>query len=305
MAEPKIENGCILLARKILISDIWKKPSHYLKIWVYILSKAQHKNYKGLQRGQLITSIPEIIEDCSWYVGYRKEKLTKDQVFQVLQWLRKPHESSCESNAKATMITTTKATQKLLITIENYDFYQTLSNYEGNAEIDNEKDVKATREQRQPNNINKNEKNVKNENNENNNNTDLIFQYWNNVKAGIHHQDINSFRTEINRALKRHKPEEVKAAIKRLSIAYHDTSYFYKQKWNLNNFLKQANGLPNWLDEGQYWNAYVDKKGDKSIGINKQSDKSNQCQEETEGDELAKRAIEKYRGTLGDIECDY
>lgn len=171
MCEPKIPGGCILLSRKIIESSIWDKPPLYLKVWLLILSKAQHKDYKLLKRGELRISIPEITEKCSWHVGYRKVTPTKDQIFQVLEWLRRPigsnsrnpYESNAESNARAMMITTTKATQGILVNVVNYEFYQTLENYESNNESTDEKPTKAIREQRTPNNINKNDKNGKND----------------------------------------------------------------------------------------------------------------------------------------------
>lgn len=173
MTEPLIPGGYILLSRKIIESEIWKKPPLYLKVWVYLLSKAQHADYKQLKRGQLRTSIPEIIEACSWRVGYRIEKPTKDQIYQILEWLRNGdeggNESNDESNAKATMITTTKATHGLLITIDKYSVYQDSKNYESNDEHNDETATKATtkklRKQRQPDNINKNDKNDKNDKN--------------------------------------------------------------------------------------------------------------------------------------------
>ena len=157
--EPNIKGGCILLARKIIESEIWEKPPLYIKVWVFLLSSAQFKQYKNMSRGQVFTSIPEIIEGCKWRVGARIERPTKDQIYQVIEWLRKPNEGGNESNAKATMITTAKATQGMLINIDNYDFYQTLSNYESNDESNDEKATKAERKQRQPDNINKNDNN--------------------------------------------------------------------------------------------------------------------------------------------------
>lgn len=163
MARPKIPGGYIIISRKIIESEIWEKPPLYAKVWLYLLTRAQHSDYKKLKRGQLVTSIPEIMEACSWKVGYRKEVPSKDQIFQVINWLRKVNEAVDEAETKATMITTTKATHGLLINIENYNFYQSSKNYESNDEADNEKVTKATREQRQPDNINKNVKNEKND----------------------------------------------------------------------------------------------------------------------------------------------
>jgi len=155
-----------LLARKIIESEIWEKPPLYIKVWLYLLTAAQHSNYKGLKRGQVLTSIPEIIEGVKWRVGARVERPTKDQVFQILEFLRgkamKSKRSPDEDASKATMITTTKATHSLLVTIDNYGVYQDLKSYESNDEGNDETDAKATRKQRQPSNINKNVKNEEN-----------------------------------------------------------------------------------------------------------------------------------------------
>ncbi|HEX5150070.1 MAG TPA: hypothetical protein VFW07_01410 [Parafilimonas sp.] len=151
--------GYIKIARKLIESSIWSKPPLYLKVWVYLLLKAQHSDYKLLKPGQLFTSIPEIIEACSYYVGARKEKPTKDQIFQIIAWLRNPDEGGHESNVKATMIATTKATHGMLITICNYNYYQDSTTYDSNDDSNHEKATKPLRKQRQPDNINKNDKN--------------------------------------------------------------------------------------------------------------------------------------------------
>ena len=171
MGEPLIPGGYILLSRKIIESEIWDKPPLYLKVWIYILAQAQHKKYKGLKRGQLWVTIPEIQEACSWHVGFRRVTPTKDQIFNILEWMRNPsntdesrfaYESNDESNARATMITTMRATRGLLINVDNYSVYQSPKNYESNDESNNEKATRATREQREGDTTNKNDKNDKN-----------------------------------------------------------------------------------------------------------------------------------------------
>lgn len=156
-------DGWIKLHRKIIESTIWDKPPLYLKVWMYLLISAQHAQYKGLKRGQISTSIPDIIEACKWHVGARVERPTKDQVYQVLSFLRKPDEGGHESDTEATMITTTKATHGMLVEVLNYNVYQDSDENESNDESNDETDTKPAREQRQPNNINKNVKNDKNE----------------------------------------------------------------------------------------------------------------------------------------------
>ena len=155
-------NGYILLSRTLLESDIWKKPPMYQKVWIYLLSNAQYKPYKQLERGQLFTSIPDIQQGCSYYVGYRKEIPSKDQIYKILSYLREPHESNneskCESGTKATMITTTKATHGILVTICNFNEYQDTTFYESNNEANNESGAKPTtkvkRKKSSTNNIN-------------------------------------------------------------------------------------------------------------------------------------------------------
>lgn len=134
-----IKGGYILLSKKILESDIFKKPPLYLKVWIYLLSRAQWQDYRGLKRGQLWTSIPEIQEACSYSIGYRKEVPTIKQVRGALDWLRKPD----EGNANGSMIGTTKGTHGLLVTICNYSLYQDFNNYEGHSEGHNEKTMKV------------------------------------------------------------------------------------------------------------------------------------------------------------------
>ena len=133
LKEALIVGGYILLSRKIIESEIFKKPPLYLKVWIYLLSAAQHSQYKNLNRGQLFTSIPEIQEACSHYIGFRKQIPSKDKIFNILQWLRRVCEHSCEHDdehdTNTTMITTVRATQGILVNVERYSFYQDPQNY--------------------------------------------------------------------------------------------------------------------------------------------------------------------------------
>ncbi|ARF70382.1 hypothetical protein B7C51_19285 [Paenibacillus larvae subsp. pulvifaciens] len=94
------------------------------------------------------------------------------------------------------MITTTKATQGILINISNYGIYQEFEEYESNDEGNDEKATKQPRKQRQPNNINKNVKNDKNEQEEKNNNIPFseIVDYLN-QKAGTKYR-VNTKATQ-------------------------------------------------------------------------------------------------------------
>lgn len=152
-----IKGGYILLARKIIDSEIWKKPPLYLKVWVFLLTKAQYKPYRNLQKGQLFTSISEICESCAWNVGYRRVKPSKDSVFKVLDWMRKTSFTKATMNAtmKESMIATAKATQGMLVTIDKYCVYQDSKFYESNDESNDESNYESDTI---PNNINKEDK---------------------------------------------------------------------------------------------------------------------------------------------------
>lgn len=128
-----IPGGYILLARKVIDSDLMNKPAHYLKLWVWMLSKANWKDRDKLKRGQFVTTISEMQEAGGYKIGYRTRSLTKDEV-----------RSAYEAFTKATMITTTKTTRGMIVTIQNYDLYQNPKNYEPHDEPHNEDTAKPT-----------------------------------------------------------------------------------------------------------------------------------------------------------------
>ena len=136
-----------------------------------MLLKAQHEPYKGLNRGEWMTSVPEVQEAMSWMVGYRKITPTYKQIRNVLDWLRNPCEGNASGDTKGSMVDTMKGTHGIKINIVNYDFYQDPKNYEGHNERQRKGTPKEMREATQGHNINKNDKNDKNE--EEISNTDL------------------------------------------------------------------------------------------------------------------------------------
>ncbi len=262
MNAPLIPDGYILLSRKLIESDIMSKPPLYLKVWVYLLSKAQHQDYKGLRRGQLRTSIPEIQEAMSYMVGYRKEVPTYKQIRGVLDWLRFPYEGIAKGNTKGSMIDTMKGTHGMIVTIVNYDVYQDPRSYERHNERHSEGIAKDERRARQGHNTNKNVKNDKNVKKY----SDQVFNllnYWN-EKGIVAHKETDNMLKEIQKGLKKNSFDEIKKAIDRYVTLYRDSNYYYKHKWTLPKFLNQSNGVPNFLDEGIIWLNYQGDKKSKS-----------------------------------------
>lgn len=133
MSKENIDGGYILLARKIIESELMNKPPHYLKLWIWMLGKAFWRDGDQLKRGQLLTTIEEMRDAGGYYVGARRRLLTRDEV-----------RSCYEAFSKATMITTAKTTRGMVITILNYDLYQSVSSYESHGEPHAENTAKAT-----------------------------------------------------------------------------------------------------------------------------------------------------------------
>jgi hypothetical protein len=128
-----IPGGYILLARKMLESEIMDKPPLFFKLWGWMLLQAKFKPKNGLERGQFKTSIAEMREAMSYLVGYRKETPTAKQIRSVYESLTKGH-----------MIGTMKVTGGMIITILNYEEYQEPKNYEGHNERVHEREKEGT-----------------------------------------------------------------------------------------------------------------------------------------------------------------
>lgn len=141
----KIKGGYILQPRCIDDSEVMDMAPATREIWFYILRKVNHKTHKGVERGSGHINSQQIIEDLSWYVGFRKMSYTKNQVMKSLRRLR-----------EASMIDTTKTTRGMLVKVLKYSHYQDPSSYEGH----NEETMKDSRRTQGASTINKNDKNV-------------------------------------------------------------------------------------------------------------------------------------------------
>lgn len=132
-----INGGFILLSRHILNSDIWKKPPEYLKIFIYILLKVNHKD--GLfPRG-------------SNFFNFSEERIpgvTAHQIYHFLKW------ASTEGNILAKQ----KTTRGVVLKVNNYDRYQTIENYELRNELRNDCEIVAKQLRNDCDTINKNER---------------------------------------------------------------------------------------------------------------------------------------------------
>ncbi|KAB3533845.1 replication protein [Alkaliphilus pronyensis] len=83
----------------------------------------------------------------------------------------------------------------------------------------------------------------------------FILNYWND-KGIVKHSLTDAMVKHIKAALKKHSKEEIIKAIDNYKVVYSDKNYYYNHIWRLDKFLKQANGLPNFLEDGQVWLNY-------------------------------------------------
>ena len=148
-----MSEGWIKLHRKFYSGSIANQPPHYREVFIYLLTKANHKDNicSGtlIKRGQLFTSFSDISEKLHWFIGARKEHYKKHHTEKAMNWLRKEG-----------MVETSKTTRGIIVTICNYDTYQDEKNTTETAK----ESTKATPKSHRRDTINKNEKNDKNDN---------------------------------------------------------------------------------------------------------------------------------------------
>lgn len=119
----KIQGGYIILARKLLGSEIMAKPPLYLKLFIWMLLQASFKEHGDLKRGQFFTSLEKMRKAMGHKRGFMEIKPSIKEIRGILQFL-----------TISRMIVTRKGTHGSLITVLNYDHYQDFLNYEGHNE---------------------------------------------------------------------------------------------------------------------------------------------------------------------------
>lgn len=127
-----IFGGCILLARQILQSELWqRKPSWWLKVWLYILTRVSHQDHGSMKRGQGHFTRLEIFENCHLLI----DGVKPETVDNVIRWLK-----------KTTQATTRKTTRGMVITVCNYERYQNMGSYRNDTQNDTTDDSETTHE---------------------------------------------------------------------------------------------------------------------------------------------------------------
>lgn len=285
------DKGAFIVSRSIFESDIWwSKPPEYLKIWMYLIGKANHKDrkYKGYhcKRGQYFCNYGELQDQLTYKIGGRDKICSKDMIKNMMRNLRKMGQ-----------ITTAKTPRGTLITICNYDRYQNISNYENTTKPENTSeigkipieapectpaktpaensgtpyqstlsDVLQDGENTSENTIltpalhqpytaiNKN-KELKNENNT----YSEIFNFWNTKKIITHRgAEEKKCHSCIGAKLKDYSYDEIKEAITNYANILKGDEYYFNYKWTLKEFLTRENGFVKFLSVNSPFDTYQD-----------------------------------------------
>ncbi len=170
-----------------------------------------------------------------------------------------------------------------VITIPNWDKYQKLDAYEAKKEYDRQYQAKKRLEQKEKllvvNNrttdstmvgiLDKEEdkdKEVLKENIIKEKNQPFspkipqelqeLFDYWNS-KGIVVHRTINEKMVQLlKKALDLYGQAQIKQAIENYSIVLNDSTYYFKTRWTIGDFVKQTNALPDFLANGIKWINY-------------------------------------------------
>lgn len=136
-----IPKGGFIISRKIFESNIWIKDPLYLKVWIWIIGRANHSDNKKrgrhYKRGEFVTTYNEIIKDTSYYHNRSHISPSLKKIRIILEWLQcegmilvKPLKSGLDLTG-ADPTARTRAYIGIKIIVINYDTYQTIDNYKG------------------------------------------------------------------------------------------------------------------------------------------------------------------------------
>ena len=78
------------------------------------------------------------------------------------------------------------------------------------------------------------------------------------------HKTISpSLEKALNKALSLHGFNNITLAIEHYAIVGNDNNYYFNYAWSLEDFVKQSNALPDFLDKGEKWTNYCTSKNSK------------------------------------------
>jgi DNA-binding MarR family transcriptional regulator len=106
-----------------------------------------------------------------------------------------------------------------------------------------------------------------------------ILDFWNEQKI-ITHEPKEDMLNQILIGIKKYGIDKIKLAITRYKEIL-DSDFYYSYKWRLDKFLKQSNGVPNFLDDGSIWVNYNNRDTKKTD--NELYNKAYKCYKDFQG----------------------
>lgn len=87
-----------------------------------------------------------------------------------------------------------------------------------------------------------------------------ILNFWN-MQGIVKHEQTAEMQKAIKNGIRKYKKSDIIISITNYSTIFHDQSYFYNHIFRLDKFLRQSNGVPDFLDQGQQWLNYQNRSG--------------------------------------------
>lgn len=124
-----------------------------------------------------------------------------------------------------------------------------------------------------------------------------LIDHWN--CKGIIRHDIKLWLNDkrnarIKKAINQYGLSQIQTAIDHYATVIQDTKYtLFKYKWDLDQFLKQENALPHFLENGSKWLNYCNwkKQNNKSVTDNFKSYYEKLRAEEEENEEISENTL--------------
>lgn len=192
-----LSRGCILLARSIDESDIFQNEK-WLKVWIWCLIKANHKGKSvPVKTGKYETVVK--LNRGQFIFGRHKSA-------KILNMKSSTVRNIMEKLEKLENLDIKPDTHYSIVTIRDYDLYQNIESYKGQAKGQAEDNQRTTKGQ--PKDTNKNDKHYKNEKKKNIEKPDSVTeQTWNDFlthrktkKANVTLTVLKNFEREAKKA---------------------------------------------------------------------------------------------------------
>jgi hypothetical protein len=238
-------------------NPIWCDSDH-VKLWMYCLFKASHKDHSflwgsqvvELKRGQFVIGRNSLSDDMNR--GVKPKKQNSEST-----WRR------YLSNLEKLEMLNIKPTNKFsVVTIDKYDFYQSIIK-QTDQQSEQQMNNKRTTDEQQMNTNN-------NDNNDNHDNKKeniyTIFEHWNSQKIIVHRKMNKKMESHINARLADYSLDDLLTAISNLKTIIADERYYWTHKYTLEDFMLPDN-VVRFVDENDPFTNFLAKKG-KQHGTN-------------------------------------